>query len=166
MPKSSSNVRLFWIAAGGIVALDVVTKLLAVRYLTPYVPHEVFGSYGRLTLAFNEGAAFSMSVGRYSRLIFGAFATIALVVVWQMYRASAAGDRLKVLGLGLVWGGAAGNLLDRLRSGRGVVDFIDLGVGTVRFWTFNVADSGVTIGACLLAVALWMEERQRAPSRD
>ncbi len=63
-------------------------------------------------------------------------------------------------------GGAAGNLIDRLRSGRGVVDFIDLGVGSVRFWTFNVADSGVTIGACLLVVALWIEERRRLHARE
>lgn len=47
-----------------------------------------------------------------------------------------------------------------------MVDFIDVGVGTVRFWTFNVADSGVTIGACLLAVVLWMEERQRLRPRE
>ncbi|HVB32377.1 MAG TPA: signal peptidase II [Gemmatimonadaceae bacterium] len=163
MPDApSSNRRWFWIAAVSIVVLDTITKMLAVRYLTPHVAQDVIGSYGRFTLAYNRGAAFSMSLGRYSRVIFGSFAAIALVVLWQMYRSSGPKERLKVLGLGLAWGGAAGNLLDRLRSGRGVVDFIDLGVGTVRFWTFNVADSGVTIGACLLAVALWIEERQRA----
>ncbi|MHB1862042.1 MAG: signal peptidase II [Gemmatimonadaceae bacterium] len=163
MPGPSSvNRRWFWIAAVSIVVLDTITKMLAVRYLTPHVAQDVLGSYGRFTLAYNQGAAFSMSLGRYSRAIFGSFAAIALVVLWQMYRSSGPKERLKVLGLGLAWGGAAGNLLDRLRSGRGVVDFIDLGVGTVRFWTFNVADSGVTIGACLLAVALWIEERQRA----
>ncbi len=166
MPRLSANGRLFWIAAVSVVVLDLVTKALAVRYLTPYVPHDVIGSYGRLTLAFNRGAAFSMSLGHYSRLIFGTFAGLALIVLWRMYRTSAAGDRLKVLGLGLAWGGAAGNLLDRIRSGRGVVDFIDLGVGAVRFWTFNVADSGVTIGACLLGLALWLEERRRLSSRD
>ncbi|HEU4989302.1 MAG TPA: signal peptidase II [Gemmatimonadaceae bacterium] len=166
MTRSHSNGRLFWTAAVSIVVLDVITKTLAVKYLTPYVAHDVLGSYGRLTLAYNPGAAFSMSLGDYSRVIFGAFAAVALVVLWWMQRDAKPGERLKVLGLGLAWGGAAGNLLDRLRSGRGVVDFIDLGVGTVRFWTFNVADSGVTIGACLLAVALWMEERQRLHSSE
>ena len=166
MPRLSANGRLFWAAAAAIVVLDVITKALAVRYLTPYAPLDVLGSYGRFTLAYNRGAAFSMSVGGYSRVIFGTFAAAALVVLWRWYRESAPGDRLKVLGLGLAWGGAAGNLLDRLRSGRGVVDFIDLGVGTVRFWTFNVADSGVTIGACLLGIALWLEERRRLASRE
>lgn len=163
MSHSPSNGRLFWTAALSIVVLDVVTKALAVRYLTPYVAHDVLGSYGRLTLAFNQGAAFSMSLGRYSRVAFGGFAVVALAAVGWWAWSAKPDERLKVLGLGLVWGGAAGNLIDRLRSGRGVVDFIDLGVGTVRFWTFNVADSGVTIGACLLAVALWLEERKRLP---
>ncbi len=166
MTRANANGRQFWTAAGCIVVLDVVTKLLAVRYLTPFAPHNVLGSYGRLTLAFNPGAAFSMSLGRYSRLAFGAFAAGALVWVWLIHRASRPGETLKTLGLGLVWGGAAGNLLDRLQSARGVVDFIDLGVGSIRFWTFNVADSGVTIGACLLGVALWLDERQRLHARE
>jgi signal peptidase II len=166
MTRGSANGRLFWTAALSVVVLDVITKTLAVRFLTPYVAHDVIGSYGRLTLAYNPGAAFSMSLGAYSRVVFGTFAALALVVLWWMHREARPGERLKVLGLGLAWGGAAGNLIDRLRSGRGVVDFIDLGVGAVRFWTFNVADSGVTIGACMLAIALWIEERNRTASRE
>ena len=69
------------------------------------------------------------------------------------------------LALGLAWGGAAGNLLDRLRSPRGVVDFIDIGVGSWRFWTFNVADSGVTIGAIILAWLLAHEDRRARDER-
>ena len=59
-----------------------------------------------------------------------------------------------MVGVALVTGGALGNLLDRLRSSAGVVDFIDVGVRNVRFWTFNVADMGITIGALLLLLAL------------
>ena len=55
---------------------------------------------------------------------------------------------------GLIAGGAIGNLIDRLTSVRGVVDFIDAGIGNARFWTFNVADSAVTCGAVLLAITL------------
>jgi signal peptidase II len=58
-----------------------------------------------------------------------------------------------------------GNLIDRVRSGRGVVDFIDIGVGNTRFWTFNVADSAITIGAILLAVTLWRAEGGSADAR-
>jgi signal peptidase II len=57
--------------------------------------------------------------------------------------------------------GAAGNLLDRLRSARGVIDFIDVGIGSLRFWTFNIADACLTTGAVLLALALWRPLRPR-----
>jgi signal peptidase II len=70
------------------------------------------------------------------------------------------------LALALASGGATGNLIDRIREPRGVVDFIDIGVGTVRFWTFNVADSAVTIGALLLAWVLWHEERSGTPAKQ
>jgi signal peptidase II len=144
-----------------VVILDVITKLLVEMYLSPHVPHRVFGDVARLTLAYNPGAAFSMSLGRASRFVFGAFAIVALVVLWRLFRASAAGERLKVLALGLAWGGAAGNLIDRFRSQRGVVDFIDIGVGNVRFWTFNVADSAVTVGAIILGWVLLQEDRRQ-----
>jgi signal peptidase II len=147
------------------VAVDLATKLLAERYLPPqYVPHRVLGNLLRFTLAYNPGAAFSMSLGAYSRYIFGSFAVVALVVLWRLYRMTGAGtrtgDRLRVLALGLAFGGAAGNLIDRFRSPLGVVDFIDVGIGDLRFYVFNVADSCVTVGAILLAWSLAREERE------
>jgi signal peptidase II len=150
--------------------VDLVSKLLAEQLLAPrYVPHPIIGDVVRFTLAYNPGAAFSMSLGSYSRQIFGAFAVIALVVLWRLYRMTGsgarAGDRLRVFALGLAWGGAAGNLIDRFRSPQGVVDFIDIGLGDVRFWTFNVADSAVTIGALALAWSLSREERESAAVR-
>jgi signal peptidase II len=69
-----------------------------------------------------------------------------------------------VRALVLIVAGAIGNLVDRLRWDGGVVDFIDVGVGGWRFWTFNVADSAVTIGAILLALVLWFEKP--APERS
>lgn len=159
--SGSGNVRIFWGAAAGVVILDVITKWLVVaNYPVPHVPHRVIGDVVRITLAYNTGAAFSMSLGPYSRYIFGAFAVVALVILWRLLRESKPGDRLKPLALGLAWGGAAGNLVDRIRSPRGVVDFIDVGVGDVRFWTFNVADSAVTVGAILLGWVLLQEDRQ------
>jgi signal peptidase II len=163
----SRNRWLFWGSAAAVVALDVVTKWLAVRFLwPPHVPHPVFGDVVRLTLAYNPGAAFSMNLGPYSRYIFGGFALIALVVLWNLYRRANPSERLLSVALGLAWGGAAGNLIDRLRSSRGVVDFIDIGVESWRFWTFNVADSAVTIGAIILAWLLAREERRaHAPAQ-
>jgi signal peptidase II len=102
-----------------------------------------------------------MSVGDKSRYFFGGLALVALVVLWWLYRSSKSGDWIRVLALGLAWGGAAGNLIDRFRNASGVVDFIDIGVGHVRFWTFNVADSAVTVGAITLAFILWREDREK-----
>ena len=120
------GARLFWGAALSVVVLDVITKQLAERLLFPHSPHRIIGDVVRLTLAWNPGAAFSMSLGQYSRYIFGAFAVLALYVLWKLYRESRPGERLKPLALGLAWGGAAGNLIDRIRSPLGVVDFIDI----------------------------------------
>ena len=165
MTTTGNNNRVFWTAAVAIIVCDFFTKALAVRYLVPaHIPHQIIGSVVRFTLAFNPGAAFSMSLGAYSRVVFGTFAFIALIILWRLYRASSAGETIRVLALGLAWGGAAGNLIDRFlqRDGirNGVVDFIDIGIGDVRFWTFNVADSAVTVGALMLAWVLWREDRR------
>lgn len=161
MTSISRNGRVFWSAAVLVLVLDFLSKLWAVRNLwPPHVPHPVVGDVVRFTLAFNPGAAFSMSLGSYSRYIFGGFAIVAIVILWRLYRVTESGDATRVLALGLAVGGAAGNLLDRFREPRGVVDFIDVGVGDVRFWTFNVADSAVTVGALMLAFVLWREDRR------
>jgi signal peptidase II len=154
------NPRLFWITGLSVVALDVVTKYFAAKYLPLYFPKRIVGNVVRLTLAYNPGAAFSMSLGgpAVSRVVFGTFAAVALVVLWRIYRTGPSHHWLRVFAVALAWGGAAGNLIDRIVSSRGVVDFIDIGVGSVRFWTFNVADSAVSVGAVLLAIVLWRED--------
>jgi signal peptidase II len=160
MSSINKNGPVFWTTAVGIVALDVFTKMLAVARLTEHVPRQIVGSVVRFTLAYNPGAAFSMSLGENSRYIFGAFAVGALFILWRLYRSTLPGDTLRVIALGLAWGGAAGNLIDRFHRSQGVVDFLDIGIGDVRFWTFNVADSAVTVGALVLGWVLWREERR------
>ena len=166
MGLGTRNGRLFWGAAVFTLTLDFFTKRLAERMLMEHVPVSVLGEVVRFTLAYNPGAAFSMSLGSYSRYIFGAFACIALFVLWRLYRDTRPGDLMLPLGLGLAWGGAAGNLLDRFLSPRGVVDFIDVGTATWRFWTFNVADSGVTVGAIILAWYLSRDDLGQRGQRE
>jgi signal peptidase II len=160
------RARLFWGAALTAVILDVITKQLAVEHLARHVPKEIIGDFVRFTLAYNPGAAFSMSVGEYSRYIFGGFAVVALVILWRLYRESTPAERLKPFALGCAWGGAAGNLIDRIRSELGVVDFIDIGIGATRFWTFNVADAAVSVGAVLLGWVLLQEDRAQKRSQQ
>lgn len=156
--------RLFWPLLLTLVFTDCATKRLAVEHLTPpHVPHDVVGDLVRFTLAYNPGAAFSISLGSYSRLGFSLIAIVILGVLAWLYRQTPSTDRWQVVALACVCGGAIGNLLDRLRSPRGVVDFIDLGVGDVRFWTFNIADVAVLTGAVLLAMRLWRADQEPAP---
>ncbi|HEU4564795.1 MAG TPA: signal peptidase II [Gemmatimonadaceae bacterium] len=157
---SAPKARLFWGAFAVILVLDLITKYLAQRHLVERVPVEVIGDVARLTLAYNPGAAFSMHVGAWSRVFFSAVAIVVLFVLSRVYRDTQPADRLRGLALGMVCAGAIGNLIDRIRSPRGVIDFIDLGIGSYRWYTFNVADIGVSIGAILLAWSLWREERK------
>jgi signal peptidase II len=145
----------FWPLLCLLVLADCSTKRLAEQNLPrELVPHDVIGDVVRFTLAYNPGAAFNFSLGPNSRWWFTLLATGVLVVLIRLYHETAAHDRAQASALALVAGGALGNALDRLRSPRGVVDFIDIGVGDVRFWTFNVADVCVTFGAIFLGVIL------------
>ena len=165
MEKSSSPSKskpaIFWSLIVGVVTADVLTKLAAVTLLIPQrLPREVIGEWVRFTLVFNRGAAFGLHLGPWSRGIFLALTLVALVVLWRLYLATRPNDRLRVIALGLVCGGAIGNLIDRIRSPMGVVDFLDVGIREWRWPTFNVADIAVSVGAFLLAWVLWGEDRQ------
>ena len=158
---SAADRRVFVSAAAVVVVLDAITKYLAELHLGSGAMVRVLGDWVRLHLVYNRGAAFGLHLGDYSRWIFLAIAIIAVVVLYRMSREAAPGDRFRQLALGLVAGGAAGNLVDRIRSSRGVVDFLDVGIGAHRFWwVFNVADMGVTIGAAILAIAIWRADRK------
>jgi signal peptidase II len=155
MPSSLAAKSIaFWPTFGIIAAGDFVTKRLAESALTLHVPHSVAGDFVRFTLTYNPGAALNLSFGDWSRIALSALAVTMLVILYRMYRSAPAQDAWQALALGLVAGGALGNLMDRIRSARGVVDFIDIGTSEWRFWTFNVADSGVFMGAVLLALIL------------
>ena len=156
----SGRARIFWPVLITVVLSDILTKWIAVRDLYPRgVPREVFGDVVRLTLVYNRGAAFGLHLGQYSRWIFLVLTIAALVILAQLYRATAARDIARTLAIALVSGGAIGNLIDRVRGPQGVVDFIDIGIGDMRWPTFNVADMAVSTGAILLAWVLWGEER-------
>lgn len=157
----AGKARHFWPVAGAVFLTDCATKAVAVRDLAPgHVPHPVVGDLLRFTLTYNRGSAMSLVEGPLATVLLSTAAMVSLVVLWLWYRRSGPSARMQITALALVWGGAAGNLWDRLWTARGVVDFIDVGVGSSRFWIFNFADAAITVGALLLALVV-----SRQPSR-
>jgi signal peptidase II len=163
------KAKAFWPLLFLLVFADCTTKRLAEQHLVPeHVPHQVVGDVVRLTLAYNPNAAFSISLGQHSRVGFTLIALIVVGVLASVYRSTPSQDRMQASALALVAGGAIGNVMDRFRTPggtyRGVVDFIDIGLGGWRFWTFNLADVGVTCGAILLALLLLRRGNEHASS--
>jgi signal peptidase II len=149
----------FWCSLLLVLLLDVGTKYVAHTRIAEGDVIPVLGDAVRVTLLYNPGAAFGLQLGGYSRWVFTALASGILVWLFIMYRDSSPDDRSRALALGSVSGGALGNVVNRLWSARGVVDWIDVGVDSLRWPAFNVADIGVSVGACILVVVLWRADR-------
>jgi signal peptidase II len=161
-PWTGAKVALLLGILGGVLVLDVSTKLLVQANFHLYQQVDLVGEYLRLTYIYNPGAAFGIHLGQYSREIFLVLSVVALAALLAMYWYTPVTDRVRLMSIALICGGAIGNLIDRIRSEAGVVDFIDVGVGTIRWPVFNIADMAVTTGAIILALSLWREE-QRSP---
>lgn len=143
---------MLWGIALLVVVVDQVTKIWAQANFVYGEPFPVT-SFFYFTLRYNEGAAFSFlaGAGGWQRWIFTAIASVVSVVlmIWiaRIYRQP--GKRLEALALALILGGAVGNLYDRITLGH-VVDFIVLHYQEHEWPAFNIADSGICIGAALL----------------
>lgn len=136
-----------------MVALDQTTKALAELYLDPFRPLEILPSFN-LVLAYNQGAAFSFlsNAGGWQRYFFIILTTVIVVMLVRWLRnLKDDGKRLLPAGLSLVIGGAVGNLIDRVSTGR-VVDFLDVYYQTWHWPAFNVADSAIFVGVALLLI--------------
>jgi len=158
-----SKARWFWPIVIALLVTDCATKRAVEHRLALGELKPVVGDVVRFTLSYNQNAAMSIDLGGDSRRTVLSVLTIAaLLVLGVLYHRTRPSERLRVIGVALVAGGALGNLLDRIRSSAGVVDFIDVGVAQVRFWTFNVADMGITAGAVLLLIALGLNQHERA----
>jgi len=145
-----------------VLAADLATKAWVRSHMTLYQSVPVLGDWFRLTFTQNPGAAFGIHVGDHSRIVFLFLSLGALVVLGYLYRTTPATDRLRLFAVALIGSGAVGNIIDRIRFPRGVVDFLDVGIGAHRWPVFNVADMAVSTGAILLLISFYMEERHDA----
>ena len=156
---SGGKATMFGGVLFGVVFLDFLTKEFIQRTLSLYQQVDVVGDYVRLTFIHNPGAAFGIHLGPYSRFIFLILSLVALTALASMFWVTPAKDKIRLVSIALICGGAVGNLLDRVRSSQGVVDFMDIGIGQLGWPVFNVADVAVTCGAIFLALSLWREEQ-------
>jgi signal peptidase II len=147
---SQGRWLLFVVIAVGVVVVDQLTKMwITGAVVQPGGGFSVLGSWLNFVYGQNSGILFGM-VPQSA----GAFAIVSLVVIGLIvvYHQKAGRGVIMSVATSLLLGGAIGNLIDRLHYGA-VVDWIDMGIGTWRFWTYNVADAAITTSLILIFVA-------------
>jgi signal peptidase II len=137
----------------GVIAVDRGSKMV-VDDMDLAAPYQLVGSYLQITRGENRGGLFGILQGSAPLLALLSVGVILALVIYHERERLPWVSPLTV-GIGLLIGGAIGNLIDRVAFGY-VLDFIDVGVGSLRFWTFNIADAGISLGIVILLVdTLW-----------
>lgn len=146
-----------------IVAADQAVKAVVVSVLESGRSVDFLGSIVRFTRTTNTGAAFGLLRGQGPWFIVVSAAAAIAIIVFR--REIAKLRRRDQVGFGLILGGAVGNLIDRIRLGA-VIDFIDIGIRDLRWPSFNVADSAISIGVVILALSFILLPRSRDVAAD
>jgi signal peptidase II len=137
---------LFLSLAALVLVVDQLTKAWIVANVEPGRPLPIVGDFVRLVFSQNTGALFGLF--RDNATLFG-IVSIGVIGAIALYHGRSPRSAVLSVALGLLLGGAIGNLVDRLRLGY-VVDFVDAGLGGLRFYTFNVADSAISLALLLI----------------
>ena len=160
---TATRAALFLGAALGVSVVDLWSKALAFARLGPGEALEVIHGFFYLRLSRNAGGVFGVGQGRVG--FFVAFSLVAVVFILWMFWTQGGHDRLLALGLGLVLGGAVGNLYDRVALNY-VRDFLDFRFGGWSYPTFNIADSAICIGVGLLLISSFRKPAEPAPKAE
>jgi len=153
------NGRLRSVAIiSGVVIVDRITKIYIQRNFSPWDMKPVIAGFFNIVHAENPGAAFGFLSDSHSEyrgiFLVGVSLAVMAIIGTMLFRPSVKKSPLLEIALALVFGGAAGNMYDRLFYGK-VTDFLQFFFGSYEFPSFNAADSAITIGACLLLLDLW-----------
>ncbi len=159
----SPKAKLFWPACVLAFGSDMATKLWVVASLGFADRIPVIEGFFYLTHVRNPGAAFGLFITAPATLritLFVGITLVAIAMILSFYRRLAPGDRLSALSLGLILGGASGNLVDRIFRGE-VVDFLNFRLwGGYQWPDFNLADSFIVVGVALLVIELLASEAE------
>lgn len=150
---ASPRIPLLWLLA--VLLLDQLSKFLVMEWFAMYEVRPVIPGFFNLIYVTNTGAAFGLLAGEQTlarQLFFVGVALAALGFLFYSYRQFRDQGPLFVHAIGLIAGGAAGNLVDRLRFGS-VVDFLDFQIGGYHWPAFNVADMAISAGVGLFLLA-------------
>ncbi|MDD4732663.1 MAG: signal peptidase II [Desulfovibrio sp.] len=150
-----------------ILVPDLITKALVQRTFTLWESREIIPGFFNLTLVHNMGAAFGFlnsSEIDWQTPFFVVATLFAMGFILWLVKEEQGQSSLGLMGLGLILGGALGNLVDRL-SHRYVIDFLDFHIAGWHWPAFNVADCGITIGAALVILTYWTRQSD-APDPD
>ncbi len=145
-------MRRLLLVAAAVLAGDLITKVVVNDQLTVHGPAvQIIGDFVQWIHVKNQGSAFGLFQG--GRIFFIAFSLVSIALIVVLARTPRYRTPTFATCLGLILGGALGNLIDRVAYGA-VTDWIDVGIGLRRWPTFNVADIGVSVGVILLALML------------
>jgi signal peptidase II len=148
---ASQKIALIGLVAGAVLVLDQTTKALVLKHLPLGDSIPVIPGFFDLTHVHNPGGAFGFLSGmsaEFRGLLFVAVSLLAVGLILYFYWQTPVRQRFLAVGLSLIFGGAVGNLVDRIRFGI-VVDFLDLYAGELHWPAFNVADSAITVGVLI-----------------
>lgn len=147
----------------GVVLLDQATKLWIQHHMVLYTTRPVIPDFFNIVYVLNRGAAFGFlnrSDIAWQTYFFFAATALAVMIIVHLLRMARDDDKLLVVGLGSILGGAVGNLIDRIKTGQ-VVDFLDFYWKSYHWPAFNVADIAIFLGSLALLVAFY---RMRRPA--
>lgn len=148
--------------SGGTVVLDQITKLVVQRNFTLHESLPIIEGFFSLTYILNPGAAFGFLADQnatFRAIFFFVVSVIALTLLMVFFHQTPEDDPLGLTAISLLFGGAVGNLIDRIRLGE-VVDFLDFYIGQYHWPAFNVADSAITIGISFLMLHLFFQKKE------
>ncbi len=154
--------RWFIAAAIGGTLLDQLSKWLIISTMSLYQSIELLADFAHITYVRNPGAAFGILADNSLRLPFFILVSVVALfgILWYLKREQGGTLRLQAA-LGLIFSGAMGNLIDRIRFGE-VIDFLDVHWYQYHWPAFNIADSAICVGVGLLLVDSWLEEKRKA----